>query len=263
MDKILTKEVLTPIIIVVLCFLICFFSKKIVSKIFNIKNKKLEIKKYKAIINLVNNLIRVFVISISLILILESFGVDTASFVASLGVFSLVIGLAIQDILKDFISGMYLVFEGQYNIGDWVKIGDFRGEVLASGFRTTKLKAYTGEIKIISNRNINEIINYSMSKSTAIIDVSVSYESDLTKVRNVLDNLCLELKSKKKVKEIECLGVQELDANGIVFRVVAYDNHSEHFALSRIIKEEVVLAFNKNNIVIPYTQLVVHDAKRL
>lgn len=263
MEKILTKEILTPIIIIIICFLICFFSKRVVSKLLNIKNKKLDVKKYKAIINLINNLIRVFVISISLILILESCGVDTASFVASLGVFSLVLGLAIQDVLKDFISGMYLVFEGQYNIGDWVKIGDFKGEVLASNFRTTKLKSYTGEIKIISNRNINEIINYSLSKSTVIVDVSVSYESDLTKVRKVLDNLCLILKEEKKVKEIECLGIQELQANGITYRVVAYDDHSEHFALSRIIKEEIVLAFNRHNIVIPYPQLVVHDAKRI
>ena len=157
---VLSRRVLTIIIVVVVCIFLCSLSRIVVSKIFSIKNKNVDIKKHRTIVNLISNLFRVFVLALGLIIILQTFGVDTASFVASLGVFSLVIGLALQDVLKDFISGIYLVFEGQYNIGDWVMIGDFKGEVLASNFRTTKLRAYTGEVKIISNRNITEIIKF-------------------------------------------------------------------------------------------------------
>ena len=258
---ILSRRVLTIIIVVVVCIFLCSLSRIVVSKIFSIKNKNVDIKKHRTIVNLISNLFRVFVLALGLIIILQTFGVDTASFVASLGVFSLVIGLALQDVLKDFISGIYLVFEGQYNIGDWVMIGDFKGEVLASNFRTTKLRAYTGEVKIISNRNITEIINFSMSKNTAIIDVSVSYDSDLNKVRSVLDDLCIKLKNDDKVSTIECLGVQELENCGIVFRVVAMDSYSNTISLSRMIKEEIVNAFNENKITIPYPQVVVHNAK--
>ena len=261
MKEIFTHEILTTIITIVICILFCFFSKKIVLKIFKRKSNSLEVKKQRTVINLVNNLVRIFVITISLIVVLESFGVDTASFVASLGVFSLVIGLAVQDVLKDFISGMYLIFEGQYNIGDWVEISGFRGEVLASGFRTTKLRAYTGEIKIISNRNINEIVNYSLSKSTTIIDVSVSYDSDILKVKRVLSDLCEKLKSEKHVNEIECLGIQNLEDSGIIYRIVASGGYLEQIPLSRMIREEIVTAFNENDIVIPYPQLVVHNEK--
>ena len=190
LNFLLSRQVITVAVVIVVCLFLCTLSKFVVSKIFSIKNKNIDIKKHRTIVNLVSNLFRLFVLAIGLIIVLQTFGVDTASFVASLGVFSLVIGLALQDVLKDFISGAYLVFEGQYSIGDWVKIGDFKGEVLASNFRTTKLRAYTGEVKIISNRNISEIINFSMSKNTAIIDVAVAYESDLGKVREVLDNLC-------------------------------------------------------------------------
>ena len=258
-----SKYILAPIIIIILCIFICSLSKKVLSKLFKVKNKNFDVKKHKTVINLINNLFRTFVIAISLILILEQFGIDTATFVASLGVFSLVIGLAIQDILKDFISGMYLIFEGQCNIGDWVQIGDFKGEVLASGFRTTRLRSYTGEIKIISNRNITEIINYSLAKTTIIIDVSVDYSSDLTLVKETLNNLCSQLESEGKVKKIECLGVQELGDSGIVYRVVAYDNYSNYQTLSRLIKEQIILSFNEKNIVIPYPQVVIHDAKGL
>ena len=258
---ILSKKVITPIIIVIACLLICSLSKIVVSKIFSIKNKNIDIKKHHTIINLINNIFRGFVITINFILILENFGIDTASFVASLGVFSLVIGLALQDLLKDIIVGINLVFEGQYNIGDWVKIGDFKGEVLASNFRTTKLKAYTGEIKIISNRNISEVINYSLSNATAIIDVSVAYESDLNKVKKVLDNMCSELITNKKVKDMECLGVQELENSGIVYRIIARDDYNTSIVLTRMIKEEIVNTLNKNNITIPYPQVVIHSAK--
>ena len=257
----LSRQVITVAVVVIVCLFLCTLSKFVVSKIFSIKNKNIDIKKHRTIVNLVSNLFRLFVLAIGLIIILQTFGVDTASFVASLGVFSLVIGLALQDVLKDFISGAYLVFEGQYSIGDWVKIGDFKGEVLASNFRTTKLRAYTGEVKIISNRNISEIINFSMSKNTAIIDVAVAYESDLSKVREVLDNLCELLKKEKKVSSIECLGVQELENSGIVFRVIAMDSYTNTITLSRMIKEEIVNAFNESNITIPYPQVVVHNAK--
>ena len=261
LNFLLSRQVITVAVVIVVCLFLCTLSKFVVSKIFSIKNKNIDIKKHRTIVNLVSNLFRLFVLAIGLIIVLQTFGVDTASFVASLGVFSLVIGLALQDVLKDFISGAYLVFEGQYSIGDWVKIGDFKGEVLASNFRTTKLRAYTGEVKIISNRNISEIINYSMSKNTAIIDVAVAYESDLGKVREVLDNLCELFKKEKKVSSIECLGVQELENSGIVFRVIAMDSYINTITLSRMIKEEIVNAFNESNITIPYPQVVVHSAK--
>lgn len=255
----LSKKFILLFVIVFICIITCIISKKVILKIFSVKSKNVDIKKKKTIINLISNLFRLFIIAIGGILILQNFGVDTGSLVASLGVFSLVVGLAVQDVLKDFISGIYLVFEGQLNIGDWVKIGDFKGEILPSNFRTTKLKAYTGEIKIISNRNITEVINYSLSNSAAIIDISVAYESDIKKVRQVLDDLCLSLKNNNVVSDINCLGVEQLADSSIVFRIVAFDEYCKSISLARIIKEKIILSFNENNIVIPYFQVVIHN----
>lgn len=257
----LSKKIIASIVVLIVCIVLCFLSKKIFSKLFKIRNKKIDVKKQRTIINLVSNLFKFFILAIGLIVILQNFGIDTASFVASLGVFSLVIGLALQDILKDFIAGISQIFEGQYSIGDWVQIGDFKGEVLASNFRTTKLRAYTGEVKIISNRNITELINYSISKSTAIIDVSVAYESDIKKVKKVLNKMCEDLKENEKIQTIECLGVQSLEDSGIVFRLIAVGDYSDSIPLSRTIKALIIETFNENDIVIPYQQVVVHNAK--
>ena len=191
--------------------------------------------------------------------ILEIYGIDTKSLVASIGVAGLVAGLALQDLLKDFIVGISILIEGQYSIGDWVSISGFKGEVLLSNLRTTKLKAYTGEIKYIANRNITEIINYSTDSANLIIDVSVAYESDIDKVKSILDELCVTLKQDYNLKDISCLGVQELAHSSINFRLVVLTKYSEQFKLDREIKKEIVKVFAKNKITIPYKQVVIHN----
>ena len=151
------------------------------------------------------------------------------------------------------------MLEGQFSIGDWVSINGFKGEVIPSNLRTTKLRAYTGEIKYIANRNISEVINYSTDRTNLIIDVSVAYESDIDKVKKVLDELCSKLKQDYKLKDLTCLGIQDLADSSINFRLVAITKYSDQFDLDRILKREIVKAFAKNNITIPYNQVVVHN----
>lgn len=263
MNIILKKEIIAPIIVLFCCLLLCVISKSLIHKIFNFKKIKIRDGKKKTIVNLISNIVIIVIILIGILIILELYGIDTKSLIASLGVVGLVVGLALQDLLKDFIVGISIIFEGQYSIGDWVCINGFTGEVIPSNLRTTKLKSLTGEIKIIYNRNITEIINYSKVLSTLVVDVGVAYESDVEKVNKVLDDLCVELKEKYKLKSISCLGVQELSDSSIKFRLAASIHYPEQFNLSRQIKKEIVLAFNKNDIIIPYNQVVVHDGKRV
>lgn len=253
------KSIIEALIILVLCILFCSFSKKIVKKLFGFKNSFVPVKRQKTVVNLITNIVRFFIAIIGATIILEEFGVDTKSFIASLGVFSLVLGLALQDILKDIIAGISITFEGLFNIGDWIKIGDFKGEVIASGLRTTKLKAYTGEIKIVSNRNITDLVNYSMGNSLSIIDIEVAYESNLDKVEKVLKDICNEFKKEKLVIEIDLLGLESLEQNGLKYRLIVKAPYSESFSLNRKLKREIMNAFNDNKITIPYNQVVIHN----
>lgn len=256
------KEIIAPIIIVLMCTLICIVSKKIIYRIFKSFAKK-NGGKQKTILNLIDNVVKFVVISLGLLIILEVYGIDTKSLVASLGIVGLVTGLALQDLIKDFIVGISIIFEGQFSIGDWVKINNFTGEVMPSSLRFTKLKAYTGEVKIIYNRNISELINYSKENAHLVLDVAVSYDSDIKLVKNLLDNLCLKFKEKHSLEEISCLGVQELAENSIKFRLVALTKYSEQFGMGRELKKEIVLLLKKNKLTIPYNQVVVHNGKRV
>ena len=256
------KEIIAPIIIVIVCTLLCILSKKILYKILKKVSKKVD-GKQKTIFNLIDNVTKFIIIILGILIILEIYGIDTKSLVTSLGVVGLVAGLALQDLLKDFIVGISIIFEGQFSIGDWISINGFKGEVIPSNLRTTKIQAYTGETKIIYNRNITEIINYTTKNTNLIVDVSVSYETDIKKAKNVLDNLCIKLKEIHNIKDISCLGIQELSDNSINFRIVAQSSYSDQFSLDREIKKEIVLAFKRNNITIPYKQVVVHNGKRV
>ncbi len=262
MDILFSRTIIEPIIILVLTFIICYISKIIVYKLLSV-NSKISEKKRKTAANLISNMIIIFFMILGLTLILKSFGIDTASFVASLGIFSLVVGLALQDLLKDIFSGMMIILEGQYSIGDWVEIGGFKGEVIASSLRTTRLKAYTGEVKIIANRQISELINYSLEKNIAIVDIGISYDSDIDKVKQVIKELEKRLINEKKITNMECLGVQTMENSSIVMRLITHIDHSNLFPVQRLIKEEVFKEFKNNDIEIPYQQVVVHNGKKI
>lgn len=262
MDILLSRTIIEPIVILISTFIVCYISRKIVYKLFSVKSK-IPVKKLKTVANLVSNIVIIFFMIIGLILILKSFGIDTASFVASLGIFSLVIGLALQELLKDLFSGIMIVLEGQYSIGDWVEVSGFKGEVIASSLRTTRLKAYTGEVKIIANRQVNELINYSLEKNIVILDVGVSYDSDINKVKKVLKDLEKRLIEENKITNMECLGLQTLDNSSIVFRLITHIDYNDKFPIQRLLNEEVVKEFKSNNIEIPYQQVVIHNGKKL
>ena len=134
-------------------------------------------------------------------MILDVYGIDTKSILASLGVFTAVLALALQDILKDIVGGISIIIEGQYRIGDIVTINNFKGEVISLTLKSTRVKAYTGEIKIFANRNISEVINHSFSSSLAIVDIAVAYDSDLSKVDKVLNKICEKLSN--ELEELE------------------------------------------------------------
>ncbi len=264
---ILAKEILGPIIVLISTFIIFSIIAKLAKKIANPPkvqhHTKLFDKRRAKVSSVVfSNVCKFIVIIIDIIIILKLWGINSSTFFASLGIFSAVIGLAFQDVLKDIIAGIFIVIENQYAVGDTISIGDFKGEVIDLGLKTTRIKSYEGDIKIISNREATGIINYSLEKSLAIVNVYVSYEEDLLKVEKVLEDLCKRLTNELPNLRgpVEVLGVNELGESGIEYRLSVATKSMEHFAIQRKIMREIKLEFDKHEIEIPYNQLVVHNA---
>ena len=261
-NAVLSSQIIKIVIIISISLIIYLIINGFSKKIFKTdKIRQNHAKKNKTLISMFNNIAKYFVFFIALIAILNVIGVDTTSLLASLGVASAIIALAFQDILKDFLAGIMIVSEGQYDIGDNVTINDFRGEVMAIGLRTTKLKAYNGEYCFISNRNIDNVINHSLAKNLAIVTVDVSYESDVDKVEEVLINLCERLKTElPSVRgDVRVDGIEDLGSSGITYRIVAEVLPLKNYEVQRQMRKEIKKEFDKEKITIPYPQVVIHN----
>lgn len=264
-DVHIPEKVIYPLISIVVSYILIVIESIIINHI--IKNNKTEVKHLRrsqnTVLELIKKLIKYIIIIVTLISILKIFGVDTTAIVTSIGAISVVVGLAFQDVLKDYLVGITIILESQFALGEIVEINGFKGEVISLGLKTTRIKAYTGEVKIISNRNISEVINYSLNKTLAIITISVSYEDDINKVEKVLMEV-----SKKLEKEIEEItdkiiidGVDELSDSSVVFRLSTFARNRDIPIIKRKINRELKLAFDENNIKIPYPQVEVHNEK--
>ncbi len=259
LEKVLVKEVVAPILIILFSILTYGIISRIVKRVFRIRSKRINEKRQKTFVGLINNVIKYFILIVALMMILEVYGIDTKSLVASLGVVSLVAGLALQDLLKDIIAGFGILLEDQYSVGDVITVTGFTGTVISLGLKTTKVKAYTGEIKMIANRNISEVINHSMEENNALLDISISYEDDVEEVKKFFDELCEQLTKEFHLEHpAQCLGVEELADSSVNFRVVIPALYADKFTLMRRFRERIKEECDQKGITIAYPQVVVH-----
>ena len=260
LDKILIKEVVGPVLIILVSIVIYLIVKNVIDRLFRIKSN-VDKRKTKTINGLIDNLIKYFIVIVDIVMILDIFGIDTKTLIASLGVVGLVAGLAVQDTLKDFVAGMSIILENQYRVGDTITVKGFRGEVIALGIKSTRIRAYTGEVMIIANHLIEEVINHSLDKSVAIVDIPVSYDTNIDKLYKVLNGLFDEVNGTINgiVGDIKILGLQSYDDSSICFRVVCDTKPMEHLQVERDLRRLIKDCFDKNHIEIPFPQVVVHN----
>ncbi len=229
------------------------FRKKHLNKEQSQKVKTIQI----ITLNISKYLISIFV----LLAILALYGVNVKSILAGLGIGTAIIGLAFQDLAKDIIAGIFIITEGQYEVGDTIEIDGFMGEVISVGLKTTKIKNFKGAVKIVSNRNMDKIINYSMNNSLAVVDIGVSYDHSPKDVEAVLSKLFKKLSGTiKEVKgDYQILGVEGLNDNCVTYRIAVEVESMQQFTIERKLKREIKIAFDEANIKIPYPQIEVHN----
>lgn len=264
MKLIINPKIYLPVIYILLGLLAYFILKKINNKI----NKKIIVssratdKKKNTIISLINNIIKYLIAIIIVLSILKVYGVDTTSILASLGIIAVVIGLAFQDIAKDMLSGISIIFDNLYAVGDVVKINDLSGEVISLGLRTTKIKSSIGEVQSISNSIINEVVNYSIYNKILFIDIKVSYDTDIEKLENILNEINEEIKKEEGVKgDLILLGIDSLNDSDITYKISIECKYSYSFAIKRKLLRMVKERLESNNIEIPYNKLDVRVRK--
>ncbi|AWC34802.1 mechanosensitive ion channel family protein [Bacillus cytotoxicus] len=214
---------------------------------------------------LLENIVAYVVIFIMLIAILGIFGINASGLLAGAGVIGLAVGFGAQSLVKDVITGLFILLEDQFSVGDYVRIGQFEGVVLEIGLRTTKIKSWTGEIHILPNGGIMQVTNFSVSNSVAFVDVSISYESDIDQAERVIEELLEELPAKYEdmVTKPELLGVQTLAASEVVLRVIAEVAPMKHAIIARALRKEIKNRLDLHGIEIPYPRMVLYNREEM
>lgn len=195
-----------------------------------------------------------------IILILKACGVDTTALVASVGVLTLVIGLGAQPLIADIIAGIFIIFEDEYHVGEIVTINDFRGTVLEIGIRSTKLIDAAGNIKIINNSAIGDVINLSRELSLAIVDCDFPYDVPVELVETILkDSFPKMAENIPAIKEGPFYkGVCMFKDSNVTIKIVAKCLEEDRFQVERDLNREYRRVIVENGIDIAYPQVVIN-----
>jgi small conductance mechanosensitive channel len=212
--------------------------------------------------SVLNSISTVVVWSIAVLMILAEFGVSLGPLIAGAGIAGVALGFGAQSVVKDFLSGIFMLLEDQYGVGDVVDVGEAVGTVEGLTLRTTRLRGIDGTVWHVPNGEIRRVGNMSQQWSRALLDVEVAYGTDLAHARDVIagvaDDVYREPEWTRKILEApEIWGVETLGADAIAIRLALKTKPGEQWALQREIRARLKDAFDSEGIEIPFPQRTI------
>ena len=245
------------LIYVVVIYAVC----KLIRLIFKQKMKKSN--RAKTVVTLLDGLVK-YACAISIIIfLLQALGVNSTAIFASVGILTLVIGLGCQSLIADVVAGMFIIFEDEYNVGEIVTIGDFRGTVTEIGIRATKILDAAGNIKIINNSDVSNVINMSRELSLAVVDCEFPYDVPI----EVIEGLLKEHFDKFREKIPAIIegpfykGVSGYGDSNVAVKVVAKCKEEDRYQVQRDLLREYRMVFTEAGIDLSFNQVVVSQYK--
>ncbi|MBQ5952153.1 MAG: mechanosensitive ion channel family protein [Lachnospiraceae bacterium] len=201
---------------------------------------------------------------ITILWCLHAIGVNVSTLAAGVGIIALGISFGAQSLVEDVVTGIFLVFEDEFNVGDIIEVDGFRGTVESIGIRVTSIKGVGGNVRIINNSDLRNVLNRSAATSFAVTEVSVAYGEDVEKVEKVLADLMPKIRAKYPevfLEDPQNLGVSSLGDSGVVFKIGGSVHEKDIFSAPRLLNREIKIAFDEAGVEIPFPQIVVHNAK--
>ncbi len=221
----------------------------------------IPLKKGKAIVEIVCSLVKYVAVIMLLFCVLKAFGVDTSAILAGIGILGLIVGLGAQPLISDILAGLFIVFEGVFDVGDIIVYNGFRGTVKEIGIRTTQILDTGGNIKIVNNSSLKEVINMTNQLSLAICDIGIEYGESLERVEAILKANFDKIK--EAIPDIKdgpfYKGVASLGDSAVIIRFAAMCDEGARYQVERDMNRQFKLLFDKNNINIPFPQIVLNQ----
>ena len=194
--------------------------------------------------------------------VLALMGVDIITIVAGLGVIALIIGFGAESLISDVVTGMFILLDNQYNVGDIIEVNGFRGTVTEVGIRTTSLVDVGGNVKIINNSEMKNILNRSDNISRSISDFPVPYGTDIEALEQKIPAMMSAIYARHTdvmLTEPRYIGVQELGQSSVNLRFVVEVGEKDIFNGARILNRELFVEMRRAGIECPFTQVDIHQ----
>lgn len=247
-----TSEAIGSILVVAISIVLFYIIKETALTYINKRKKSANKNKKKklTILYLCVSSLKYIIFLADVVIILGIFKVNVTAFLTGLGIFGIVIGLALQDLLKDFIAGITIILDSQYSVGEYISVGDWKGEVIGVGLKSTKIRDYEGNIKILANRNVEDIINYSHYNTKCVIEFTFSSDDNLIKLEEAIEELIKRCKPKIKdtTDVLKYKGVEQYKDGKLILKLTIDVKPAKQAAIEKLIYREAKLLFDEKEI---------------
>jgi len=225
-------------------------------------------KRIGTLLNILRGILRVIILGIFIMILLKKFGVDIGPILAGAGILGLAVGFGAQELVRDFISGFFMLLENQIRVGDVAILNGTGGLVENVQLRTTTLRDFSGTTHIFQNGKINTISNMSMKWSAMTFDIGVAYKEDVDQVIHIMKQVGEDLANDENFKDLiveplEVFGVDKFADSAVIIKARIKTKPIQQWAVGREYRRRLKYAFDENGIEIPFPHSTVYWGEKI
>jgi small-conductance mechanosensitive channel len=219
-------------------------------------------KRAETLVHIMRNGVKIFVYIVASFMVLKEVGVDIAPLLAGAGIAGLAIGFGAQTLVKDFLTGFFILLENQYRVGDVVQIGQHSGLVEKIKLRTTVLRDLAGTVHIIPNGEVQAVNNMTYEWSRVVLSIGVAYKEDVDKVTSVLQDVGKKMRQDERfgpvmLEDPQILGVDDFGDSQVTITMLAKTSPLKQWDVARELRRRIKYAFDSQGIEIPFPHRTV------
>ena len=246
--------------LIIIYIIVGYIIYQVLSKVIKKGTSKIKTKRGATIATIIRHIIKYAIAIIVVIAILNELGINVTSMLAGVGIIGVVVGLSLQDIMKDYLVGFSIVFEEQYDVGDYVKINNHEGYIKKLNLKTTTMQTFENVVITIPNRMVTEVINYSKKNLSIMVTIPMPYSVETKKADKIVENITTRLEKEEDVLDkVDVYSFCSFEGSYIKYKIGIPVKNEDQFVMkrkaNRIIKEE----YDKAGISIPFNIIEVKN----
>ncbi|MFC4077667.1 mechanosensitive ion channel family protein [Salinithrix halophila] len=265
----LVEKFLVPLfqigLIVALTYIALRYVGQLVDRLLNMS--RFQQKRGATLGRLIKSTARYAIYFIAAITILEKIGIKVTPILAGAGIIGLAVGFGAQNLVKDIITGFFIIFDQQMEVGDYVQInGNIEGTVEEIGLRVTKVREFNQRLHYLSNGEITRVTNYNRDRMRPLLGVTVPYEESQERVQQVLDEICEDLSrrfSPYLIDPFSVFGITNIQKDGVEYTLTSVCTPEEYWMIERETRKAIVRKFYENGIEIAYPRQILATSPEL